>query len=55
MMWLNGSLAVRADRAGALDTAISLAIEDGRITRIYVIRNPNKLARLDEPAVLSRG
>lgn len=53
-MWLNGAPAVRIDRAGVLDTAVSLAIENGRITRIYAIRNPNKLARLDEPAPLSR-
>jgi RNA polymerase sigma-70 factor (ECF subfamily) len=45
----------RYDRAGVLDTAVSLAIENGRITRIYAIRNPHKLARLDEPAPLSRG
>lgn len=54
-MWLNGAPAVRIDRAGALDTAVSLVIENGRITRIYAIRNPHKLVRLDEPASLSRG
>ncbi len=54
-MWLNGAPAVRIDQAGVLDTAVSLAIENGRITRIYAIRNPHKLARLDEPAPLSRG
>jgi RNA polymerase sigma-70 factor (ECF subfamily) len=54
-MWLNGAPAVRIDRAGALDTAVSLAIENGRITRIYAIRNPHKLAHLDKPASLSRG
>ena len=32
----------------------SLVIEDGRITRIYAVRNPHKLARLDEEAELSR-
>jgi RNA polymerase sigma-70 factor (ECF subfamily) len=53
-MWLNGAPAVRIDRAGTLDTAVSLAIENGRITRIYAIRNPHKLARLNEPSPLSR-
>ena len=48
----------RARRAGSiiggeLDTAVSLVVEDGRITRIYAIRNPHKLARLDEEATLS--
>lgn len=49
-MWLNGARAVRIDLDGVLDTAVSLAIENGRITRIYAVRNPQKLARLDEPA-----
>jgi RNA polymerase sigma-70 factor (TIGR02957 family) len=53
-MWLNGAPAVRVDQGGELDTAVSLAIENGRITRIYAIRNPHKLAHLDEPAPLSR-
>ena len=53
-MWLNGAPAARIDLAGELDTAISLVVADGRITRIYAIRNPHKLARLDEEATLSR-
>jgi RNA polymerase sigma-70 factor (ECF subfamily) len=53
-MWLNGGLAVRFDLDGELDTVASLVIEDGRITRIYAIRNPHKLAWLDEEVELSR-
>jgi RNA polymerase sigma-70 factor (ECF subfamily) len=53
-MWLNGGPAMRVDLDAALDTVASLVIEDGRITRIYAIRNPDKLARLDEEARLSR-
>jgi RNA polymerase sigma-70 factor (TIGR02957 family) len=53
-VWMNGAPAVRIDLAGELDTAISVVIEDGRITRLYAIRNPHKLARLDEEAALSR-
>jgi RNA polymerase sigma-70 factor (ECF subfamily) len=52
--WLNGAPALRIDPAGEVDTAVSLTVEGGRITRIYAIRNPHKLARLDEPAPLSR-
>ena len=37
-----------------LDTAVSLVVADGRISRIYAMRNPHKLARLDEEAKLSR-
>jgi hypothetical protein len=53
-VWLNGAPAARIDLDGGLDTAVSLVVEDGRITRIYAIRNPHKLARLDEEVTLSR-
>jgi RNA polymerase sigma-70 factor (TIGR02957 family) len=54
VVWLNGSPAARIDIGGELDTAVSLAVEDGRITRIYAVRNPHKLARLDGVAELTR-
>ncbi len=44
---------VRFDLEGEA-TAVSLAVEDGRITRIYAIRNPDKLGRLREVAELRR-
>jgi len=53
-VWLNGAPAVRIDLGGELDTAVSVVVSDGRISRIYAIRNPHKLARLDEEATLSR-
>ena len=53
-IWLNGSPAVRLDVGGEVDTAVSLAIENGRITRIYAMRNPRKLGRLDTAAALTR-
>jgi RNA polymerase sigma-70 factor (ECF subfamily) len=53
-MWLNGGPAVRFDLDGELRGVASLVIEDGRITRIFGIANPHKLARLDEVAELSR-
>jgi RNA polymerase sigma-70 factor (ECF subfamily) len=53
-VWLNGAPAGRIDPGGEFETAVSLVVEAGRITRIYAIRNPHKLARLDEPATLSR-
>ncbi|MPY80382.1 MAG: RNA polymerase subunit sigma-24, partial [Actinophytocola sp.] len=34
--------------------AVSFLVENGRITRIYAVRNPEKLARLDQPAELTR-
>ncbi|GGO81698.1 RNA polymerase sigma-70 factor [Nonomuraea cavernae] len=53
-MWLNGEPAARLHLDGELDTVASLVIENGRITRIYAIRNPHKLARLDEETELTR-
>ena len=53
-VWLNGSPAFRLDTAEGLSAAVSVAVEDGRITRIYVVANPHKLARLDEVVSLTR-
>jgi RNA polymerase sigma factor (sigma-70 family) len=46
-VWLNGAPAARFDPRGELD-------EHGRIARIYAVRNPYKLARLDAEAALAR-
>ena len=51
--WLNGLAGARFDVDGET-TAVSLAVEDGRITRIYAMRNPEKLGRLAETAELRR-
>ncbi len=51
--WFNGMPGIRFD-VGDEATAVSLAVEDGRITRIYAIRNPHKLGRLEEVAELRR-
>jgi RNA polymerase sigma-70 factor (ECF subfamily) len=53
-VWLNGAPGVRIDVAGEVHAAVSLTVEHGRITRIYAISNPHKLARLGEEARLSR-
>ena len=52
-LWLNGMPGVRID-VGDDATAVSLLIEDGKITRIYAIRNPHKLGRLETVAELQR-
>ena len=52
-VWLNGAPAGRIEIDGEL-AALSLVVENGRITRIYAMANPRKLARLDEPAELTR-
>jgi len=50
---INGMPGVRFDVGGDV-TAVSLVIENDLITRIYAIRNPNKLGRLEEVAELRR-
>lgn len=52
-VWLNGAPAGRIELGGE-STAVSLTVEHGRITRVYLMRNPHKLTRLDEPAALAR-
>jgi ketosteroid isomerase-like protein len=52
-VWLNGAPAGRIEVAGEPAT-VSLVVEDGRVTRVYLVRNPRKLTRLDEPADLAR-
>lgn len=44
---------VRIYAAGGA-TAVSLAVEDGRISRIYAIRNPDKLGWLEMVTELLR-
>ena len=51
---VNGAVAARIDPGGEFNTAVTFAVEGGRITRIYAIRNPQKLERLDEVAELRR-
>ena len=50
---LNGMPGARFD-VGGETTAVSLVVEDGRITRIYAMRNPDKLGCLEKVVELSR-
>jgi RNA polymerase sigma-70 factor (TIGR02957 family) len=52
-VWINGAPAGRVEVDGQR-AAMSLVVENGQITRIYTIANPQKLTRLDEPAELAR-
>jgi RNA polymerase sigma-70 factor (ECF subfamily) len=52
-VWLNGAPAGRIAIDGQV-AAVSLTVENGRVTRIYAVANPHKLTRLDEPAELTR-
>lgn len=52
--WVNGAPGARVEVDGELVGAVSVTVEHGRITRIYSIANPQKLARLDAEASLTR-
>ena len=52
-VWLNGAPGGRIEVAGEPAT-VSLVVENGLVTRVYLIRNPRKLTRLDEAADLAR-
>ena len=53
-VWLNGAPGARIEIDGEVTAAVSLTVENGRITRIYAISNPHKLARLGAEVTLAR-
>ena len=52
-VWLNGAPAGRIEIDGRV-SAVSLVVEDGRVTRILAVANPHKLTRLETPSDLVR-
>jgi len=55
VVWINGAPALRMDGPDPVGTsAISMVVEDGRITKLFAMRNPHKLERIDEEVVLGR-
>jgi RNA polymerase sigma-70 factor (ECF subfamily) len=54
VLWLNGAPGGRIVLDGELNTVMSFVVEGGRISRLYAVRNPHKLTRLDEEALLAR-
>ena len=53
-VWVNGSPAIRIDAGPAFNAAVSVAVERSRISRIYIVANPHKLAHLDVVSALTR-
>jgi RNA polymerase sigma-70 factor (ECF subfamily) len=52
---LNGSVGARImGTSDGHDTAISFVVEQGRISRIYAVRNPAKLEAIDVEATITR-
>lgn len=52
-VWLNEAPGARVESDGQ-PAAVSVAVGDGRITRIYATANPRKLTRLDHLVDLAR-
>ncbi|MFI6659605.1 RNA polymerase sigma-70 factor [Streptomyces sp. NPDC050523] len=53
VVWLNGAPAGRVEIDGRV-AAVSLVVENGKVTRIHAVANPQKLTRLDETTQLTR-
>lgn len=51
---VNGSPGLRLLLGDELDTIASMRVDDGRVTALYLVRNPDKLARVGEVVSLSR-
>jgi RNA polymerase sigma-70 factor (ECF subfamily) len=51
---INGGLGIRLAVDGVLDTIATIRIDDGLVTGLYLVRNPQKLDRVDEEVPLSR-
>jgi RNA polymerase sigma-70 factor (TIGR02957 family) len=51
---VNGAPGARVLLDGTVDTVIGFAFEDGRISRIFAVRNPEKLGRLTQVTPLTR-
>ena len=51
---VNGYPALVLRFAGTIDTVLAFRFEDGLITGLYAVRNPEKLARVDTVVALTR-
>jgi RNA polymerase sigma-70 factor (ECF subfamily) len=52
--WVNGQPGIRMELDGQLVGIVSLVVEQGRITQVYSIANPDKLGWLDTEALVAR-
>jgi hypothetical protein len=51
---VNGYPALVLRFAGTIDTVLAFRIEDGLITGLYAVRNPEKLSRMEQETALRR-
>ncbi|PYI65499.1 RNA polymerase subunit sigma-24 [Arthrobacter livingstonensis] len=53
-VWINGRPGIRLELKGHLVAITSLTVENGQITRVYSIANPDKLSGINQETALSR-
>ncbi|MFI1464909.1 RNA polymerase sigma-70 factor [Nocardia carnea] len=51
---INGSPALIVRSSGQIDDVVAMRIDDGRVSGLYIVRNPDKLSRVQESTSLSR-
>src|SRR5699024_11487223 len=51
---VGGAPALRLELDGQLEAVATFTVADGRITHLYIVRNPHKLGGLATPTALSR-
>ncbi|MEU2042413.1 RNA polymerase sigma-70 factor [Nocardia niwae] len=51
---VNGYPALILRQDGEIDTVVALRIDDGLVTGLYAVRNPEKLSRMQRETILSR-
>jgi RNA polymerase sigma-70 factor (ECF subfamily) len=51
---VNGHPALILELNDAIDTVISVRLDEGRITGLYAVRNPEKLSHMERETVLRR-
>lgn len=51
---VNGEPALRIDVDGEVDSVVTAEVREGRVVTLFVVRNPHKLARLEEETPLAR-
>ncbi|MEU8541314.1 RNA polymerase sigma-70 factor [Streptomyces sp. NPDC048717] len=51
---INGGPALIVGTGGETDTVLALRVDEGLVTGLYAVRNPEKLSRIGQEAVISR-
>ncbi|MGY0233777.1 RNA polymerase sigma-70 factor [Longispora urticae] len=53
-VWVNGGPGLIIRRNGEVDDVVAVRIDDGLVSGLYVVRNPQKLSRVEQETTLSR-